>query len=308
MSLRRFVATVVLLCGAGLAARAAEPFWAQVTFVKGTAIFVPAGGGGPQPLKRGAVLHRGDKVQAAEGGQASFLLSDGSVVVVRSGSEQLLGSAKPGEGPTLTAVAKNLSQALLAREGDNPMLKHLGGLRGGERNLAVGPCQTKVAAADVALVWAARPGVVRYAVTVMGPGDDLYEQTVQGTRLELPAGRLAKGATYYWEVRDAAAADTFTALGSGSFTTLDAKAESRVKSLLEGIGKAFPGPGDDDTPLFLSYQIYRENGMSLDALATVGAMLKRSPEDAELRRWQQDLCKDMGVDERDAPLLLPPAN
>lgn len=303
------LATAAALLLAGLSLSAAEPFWAQATFVKGAPTVRAGGTAEPQPLKRGSVLHRGDKVLAPEGAQASFLLSGGGVLVVRGGTEAVLGETTAQAAPALAAVAKNLSKALLSREGDNPMLKHLGGLRGSERNLALAPVRTRVRPAETTLRWVPAPGVKSYAVTLMGPGEDLYEQKTSQTSLAVPVARLTAGETYYWEVRDAATTDDLSTLGSGSFTVLEAKDEARVQALLADLQRTFPAspPQEDDTPLFLSYQIYRESGLNADALKALIQLERKNPTDGELRRLRKELLRDLGLAEGDDALLLPPA-
>jgi len=309
--MRRLVlsAAVAALLLLGLSVSAAEPFWAQATFVKGLPTVRAGGTGEPQPLRRGAVLHRGDKVQVPEGAQASFLLSGGGVLVARGGTEQVLGEAAVEAAPALTTVARNLSKTLLSREGDNPMLKHLGGLRGSERNLALAPVRTRVRGGGTTLQWVASPGVKRYAVTLMGPADTLFEEKTAETSLAVPASQLTPGETYYWEVRDAASTDDFSTLGSGSFTVLDARAESKVKGLLADLDRSFPTAvaQEDDTPLFLTYQIYRENGLNAEALKTLILLERRDPGDGEIQRWKKDLMRDLGLADGDDLRLLPPA-
>ena len=284
---------------------AAAAFWGQVTFVKGAVTVVKSSGGQALPVKRGDILHGGDRVKSGENSKASLLLSDGSILVVPASSEVVLGQSPKSQSPQLQVVAKNLSKTLLSREGDNPMLKHLGGLRGEERNIALAPCKTKVKVGPTRLVWLPKVGVSKYAVTLMGPDDSLFESTVQGTDLLVPAEKLVPGVTYYWEVRDAALKDSITALGSGTFTTLEKKAEEEVSKLEKSISDAFPSgsAGADSTPLFLYYQVYIEKGMNLDALLRLDKISSIDPEDAEVKRWKRDLCKEMGIDEGSLPSI-----
>jgi len=286
-------------------AHAADEFWAQATFVKGNVGVKPAAGAEIPALSLGTVLHKGDRVAAAEGSSASFLLNDGSILVVRGGNEAVLGNGSKAGGPKLEAVAKNLSKTLLSREGNNPMLKHLGGLRGASRNLALAPSRTKVRSGGVQLVWLRNPGSKRYQVTVMGPADTLFESTVAGTSFDLPAEKVTGAGTYYWEIRDADLKDSMSSLGSGSFVKLDKGAEDEIRTIEERISTAFPAgaANDDSTPLFLSYQIYREHGLNLDALRTLQKMITLHPDDAELLRWRKEMCKDLGLEEQDLALI-----
>lgn len=208
-------------------------------------------------------------------------------------------------GPTLKAVASNLSKSLMAREGDNPMLKHLGGLRGAERNLALAPCRTKVRRESLRLIWVAKPGVATYAVTLMGPDDSLAEFSTAQPHVDVPAEKLGGGGVYYWEVRDAASRDSLSVLGSGTFTTLEKKAEEDLRALEASIREAYPERGEDTTPQFLSLQIYRERGLNLDALRLLNSMVSTAPEDTDLVRLRRELCEEMGVSEADAAKLLP---
>jgi hypothetical protein len=276
---------------------ASDTFWAQVTFVRGTVSCVPQGSETSQDLRRGEVLHSGDTVRAGEGSQASLLLSDGSIVVVRPGKELVLGPAERASRPSLQVVAGNLSRTLLSREGDNPMLKHLGGLRASDSNIALAPCRTKVRA-PVRMVWLPWPGVSRYSVTVMGPQDVVFEGVCEGTSLDLPDAALDADTTYYWEVRDAVSDDTYTALGSGSFATLPLEVAESVRALEKALDAAFSegDPETDSTPLFLAYQIYLENGLNLRALEILERLRARDPGDPALERWRQALCAEMGLE------------
>ena len=285
---------LAVLSIAGLAA-AAESYWAQATFVRGSVTVTS--GGAASPLALGAVLHRGDKVAAAAGASATFLQPDGSLVVVRSGKEvELGGSAKGEDRPALGAVAANLSKSLLSREGNNPMLKHLGGLRGSGRNAALWPNRTKVrVGSPVTFAWNAVPGVRRYVVTLMGPDDSIVENTVTVPKFELAAGKLAAGETYFWEVRDADSPEAITALGSGTFTALDKAAEAEVARLEQGIGTAFPASGDDATPVFLRYQLYREHGLAFDAMKALSKLSAGDPQNGEISRWRTQLATELGL-------------
>jgi len=300
------VAVACLILSAANAAQAAEPFWAQATFIKGEISFVPAGEDEAGSLERGQVLHQGDTVAVPEGARASFLLNDGGILVLKSSTETVLGPKVEAGEPSLKTVASNLSKTLLSREGDNPMLKHLGGLRGGYRNAALAPCRTKVLGDGVRLIWMKNTGTKKYIVTLMGPGDDLKEKTITETYWDVSSADLAPGEMYYWEVRDAASPDSFSTLGSGSFTVLEDKAGQEVRGLLSGIRTAFSGstPVEDSTPLFLSYQIYREKGLNLDALVTLREMIGYDPADETLRRWQREICKEMGLPEELVPVLM----
>jgi hypothetical protein len=245
-------------------------------------------------------------VTVEEGGSASFLLNDGSILVARPGHPVVLGAAARKEGPALLDVAKNLSQTLLARQGDNPMLKHLSGLRGEGRNIALAPTRTKVKIEKLGFVWLPQPPVTRFLFTLMGPDGKLYETTVAGTRTEVGADKLVPNATYYWEVRDASLPDSLFALGSGSFGTLDRRVEEKVRALEASIAGATAQMenGDNSTASFLAYQIYRENGLNRDALQTLESLIRDHPENDELVRWRKDLCREMETDPADIPALL----
>lgn len=302
-TLARLFAASALALALAVPSLSKEPFWAQVTYLKGSASVTLAGSSDAQPLRRGTVLHRGDLVKTGEGSQVSLLLHDGGVVVVRASSDLVLGKAQAAEGPDLKAVAGNLSKTLMAREGDNPMLKHLGGLRGTDRNLALAPCRTKVRRDGLRLQWSPRAGVSKYDVTLMGPDDSLAEFSTSETQVAIAADRLSPGGIYYWEVRDAAARDSLSILGSGTFTALDKKAEGEVRSLEASIRSAYPSGGEDTTPQFLAYQLYRERGLNLDALWSLNGMLAAEPADPELQRLRSELCREMGISEAEAAKL-----
>ena len=300
------LALFLLVLTAPIHAGSKNSFWAQTTFIKGAASCRTAGQGAASPLKLGMVLHQGDTVTVDKGGSVSFLLNDGSILVVRPETPVVLGEPARKSGPPLADVAKNLTQTLLARQGDNPMMKHIGGLRAEGKNIALAPTRTKVRMGKLVFVWLPKPPVQRFVFTLMGPDGMLYETTVSGTRTEVPPDKLAPGSTYYWEVRDAAIPDSVVTLGSGTFGTLDRNAEEKVRSLESTIAAAASQikDADDFTASFLTYQISRENGLSLDALLALGPMIAGHPENEELLHWRSDLCKEMELDPADIPLLL----
>lgn len=276
---------------------AKEKFWAQTTFVKGS-VSVTCKGKEPVSLKLGDILHRGDAVKTEKGSKASFLLHDGKIVVLQGGSDMTMGEVPKDGNPALVSVAKNLTKSLLAREGDNPMMKHLGGMRAYGKNIALAPNRTKVLLEDLKFIWLPSPPAKKYAFTLMGPDDMMWETTVPETTVEVPAEKLSPEATYYWEVRDAALRNSFTSLGSGSFTTLDQEESDKIQTLTASIRGAFQdvSPREDLTPTFLTYQIYREHGMNLYALIALQNMIDADPESEELLRWRRDLVRLMGLD------------
>ncbi len=276
-------------------------FWAQATAVKGDVLYQETGKLDKTALTIGKVLHKGDRIAASEDARASFLLSDGSILVVKPGTEVVLDKDSSTADPSLATVAKNLSKTLLSREGDNPMMKHLGGLRSTGKNIALAPNRTAVKVDDIQFVWLSKPLVKRYAFILMGPDDMFYEETTSETVLNVKADKLVNGATYWWEVRDASMKNSITSLGSGSFTTLDAKSEQNIDSLKESIDKAYvsvPEEGDT-TGLFLTYQIYRENGMNLDALLALDRIIEANPDNSELGHWRSELVSMMGLEDAD---------
>lgn len=289
----------------GLWTGAVDPFWAQTTFVKGAVTYLSPRAARAVPLQLGIVLHREDVVTTGEGARASFLLSDGGVLVVSSATSVTIEPRGATQGLAMKGLAQNLSQSLLAREGDNPMLKHLGGLRGAGANAALAPCRTKVRPGDLRFLWTPGHGTLSYIVTIMGPGDQIFEITTKEPSALAPAAKLAPGATYYWEVRDAATHDALAVMGSGTFTVLDSKTDAELRALERQIALALSsGDETDSTPLFLRYQLYRGCGLHLDALLLVDRMLQADPRNSDLLGWRRDLCAEMGLQERDVPVLV----
>lgn len=284
---------------------AGSEFWAQTTFVRGDVSVVSSSSSDSETLKIGDVLHRGDRVTAGDEGRASFLLNDGSILTLSSGKQITLGEDSSSTNPTLAQVASNLTKTLLAREGDNPMLKHLGGLRAEGKNIALAPCETKVRKDTLTFAWIPKPLTKRYTFTLMGPDDMFLEETVRVTSIRIPSEKISSDTTYYWEVRDAAIRNSITSLGSGSFTTLDPATERKLQSLEKNIDDAFTGQAheNDLTPYFLRYQIYREMGLNLDALKILQEMINRDPDNSNLQRWKSELAEIMGLDEGDLTLL-----
>jgi hypothetical protein len=279
-----------------------DSFWAQATFVKGEVKVKPSGSNGTADLKLGAVLHKGDTVITSEGARASFLLSDGSIKVLQEKSTLVLSPKAESSSASLKAVADNLSKSLLSREGNNPMLKHLGGLRGGEKNIVLGPNKTRMAIGAVRLHWLSATGTTKYAVTLMGPGDLMFEQVTDKTYLDIPAEKLLPATTYYWEIRNAADKDSLNALGSGSFVTLEKKEADDVKALEGKLRSAVQESKADPAIQFLLYQVYREHGMNYDALLMLESILADDKGNTEVLRLRNDLCRELGVDERDSVL------
>ncbi len=295
---------LVWLCSSGLVL-AKSSFWAQTTAVKGDVYFQESGKSEKSVLTLGKVLHKGDIVAASEKSRASFLLSDGSILVVKPGTEIVLKKDRSDSDPSLVTVAKNLSKTLLSREGNNPMMKHLGGLRSSGKNIALSPNKTAVSVDSVKFVWLSKPLVKKYIFTLMGPDDMFIEETTENTEITVSPDKLVHGATYWWEIRDGAMKNSITSLGSGSFTTLDEKAEAEISTLTESIEKAYPLSAEegDTTGLFLTYQIYREKGMNLNALMVLNKMIEVSPNNDELLRWKSELVSSMGIEDGDVQYL-----
>ena len=287
---------------------ASTTFWAQTTYVKGDVKVIPSDRSESHALKLGMILHRGDTVATGEGARASFLMHDGAIFTIGPSSKKTIGERKGMSKPSLAKVATNLTKTLLTREGDNPMLKHLGGLRAGERNIAMAPNQTAVTLGDLLFTWIQSPHVKRYTFTLMGPEDFFWEKTLTETTISVPGKMVTAGATYYWEIRDASIRNSFSALGSGTFTTLDSETAERVAGLTGTIDREMKNlkADDDFTPLFLKYQIYRENGMNLDALQILTRMIRLDPGNDLLLRWRSDVARLMNLEEDDLTALTGP--
>lgn len=285
---------------------AADAFWAQATDVRGDVAFFARGAKQGKVLQRGMVLHVGDIVKTAKGARASFLMSDGRLFVLSGEKKVVINASRKANGPSLRALAANLSGTLLSREGDNPMLKHLAGLRGGRKNLALAPRRTAVRGEKVTLVWLPQLKTKEYIVSIMDPSGDISEFRAGSTRADVPLEKLKSSGTYYWEVRAAARPEALTAAGSGRFSVLTDSEMKMVNDLLNRIHKAFPkgNAKTDSTPLFLSYQVFRENGLTLDALKTLQEMIKLNPGDSQLAAWRHDLCDEMGISEKDVHALI----
>lgn len=295
----KFTTTALCMIFIAVSAFSADTFWAQATFVKGDVKVKPSGGNASSELRLGAVLRKGDTVITADKSRASFLMSDGSIKVVMENSALVLAPSAEPEAASLKTVAENLSKSLLSREGDNPMLKHLGGLRGGQENMALAPDKTKVHAGKIKLCWLPAPGVSKYTVTLMGPGDSMFETTVEKTFFSVPDEKILPGTTYYWEVRNAAERDSITSLGSGSFSTLDKKEDSTVRDLEKSISSAIkPGDAQDPSVMFILYQVYREHGMNLDALSTLEKINSAEAGNTEVLRLRKELLRELGMDEK----------
>jgi hypothetical protein len=306
MRIKLFVVLVVGILSS-VSSYCSDPFWAQATFVRGDVKVKPSGSNSVVELKLGEVLHRGDTVMTSEKSRASFLLSDGSIKAIGENSTVVLSSEKEAANTSLKTVAQNLSKSLLSREGNNPMLKHLGGLRGEERYIAVGPNKTKVHADSLRLSWVPVPGVSRYFVTLMGPGDMLYETAVENTYIDIPKEKITAGTTYYWEIRNASEKDSMTALGAASFTTLDKKEALDVKTLEENINSVQrSSEAQADSSLsFLLYQVYRGHGMDYDAVLMLEKILSAEKDNPEILKLKKELCKTLGISESDISRLHP---
>ena len=298
--IKRVALSAILLLFLSCPVLPGEKFWAQATFVKGDVKVKPSGAASLSGLKLGDVLRKGDTVITGEKSKASFLVSDGSIKVVTEKSTVIMAPSRSEESASLRSVADNLSRSLLSREGNNPMLKHLGGLRGGGRNVALAPNKTRVRPDHIVLRWLPVPGVKKYSATLMGPDDNMIESSSETTSVNVPSENLFPGTTYYWEIRSSAEKDSVTALGSGSFTTLDRSEYEAVRSLEKSILSVITGNDQekDASALFILYQVYREHGMNLDALGVLEKMnTLRGGEDQEILRLRKELCKELDVDE-----------
>ncbi len=294
--MRAFLVAMTTLAAA--AAGAAQPdFWAQATFVRGAVSVATRAGETPVALERGAMLGAGAEVSTGADGRATFLLSDGGLLVVPSSDRRVLEPAARRAGPSLGEVAHNLTRTLAARGDVEPLLKHLGGLREEGRNLAVAPRRTRVRSGPVRLVWEPAPGVSSYAVRVLGPSGSVLEARVEGTVLEIEAGKLAPGAGYVWEVRDASSPDSLAALGSGSFAVLDGDTGRRVAAAESEIAAAgLETASGDSSATYLRYQVCRDAELYFEAAGLLGRLLAEEPEDRSLEEQRRVLWAAIGLD------------
>ncbi len=293
----RAMVVALMILAAAAAFGAETEFWAQATYVRGSVSVAARSGEATVPLARGAVLEAGAEVVTTGDGRATFLLSDGGLLVVPSSARRVLEPAARRAGPSLGEVAHNLTRTLAAGGDEEPLLKHLGGLREEGRNLAVAPRRTRVRPGPVRLAWEPAPGVASYVVRVLGPAGSVLEEQVGGTVLEIGSGKLQAGAGYVWEVRDASSPDSLAALGSGSFAVLDGETARRVaaaESEIEGAG--LNTAGGDSTATYLRYQVCRDAELYLEAAGLLGRLLAGEPGDRSLEEQQRVLWAAIGLD------------
>ena len=293
----RAMVVALMILTAAAAYGAETEFWAQATYVRGSVSVAARSGEAAVPLARGAVLEAGAEVVTAGDGRATFLLNDGGLVVVASDTRRVLAPSAKRAGPSLGEVAHNLTRTLAARGDEEPLLKHLGGLREEGRNLVVAPRRTRVRSGPVRLVWEPAPGVASYVVRVLGPAGSVLEEQVGGTVLEIGSGKLQAGAGYVWEVRDGRSPDSLAALGSASFAVLDGETARRVataESELEGAG--LDTAGGDSTATYLRYQVCRDAELYLEAAGLLRRLLAREPDDRSLAEQQAALWSAIGLD------------
>lgn len=282
-----------------------ESFWVYAVFVKGNVKYKIAGAKDFIDIKLGDILYEGDPVLLEENSKVSFLLSDGSLKVLEGKGTFIIKKEKEGTKPSLKIIAENFSKSITKKEGKNPMLKHLAGLRGVEIKIALMPNKTKVYPKSVVLRWLPVENVESFFVVLMDSEGSIYEATSDKNYLNIPDEKILPNKTYWWEVKDLKEKESINSLGIGSFSTLSSKEAEEVKKLETDLYKAKEDLRDNNkiSILFLLYQIYRQYGMASDALFTIQKIVQEDKENLELLEIRKELCKELGISEKDLELF-----
>ncbi len=282
-----------------------ESFWAYSVFLKGKVKYKTAGANDFIDIKLGDILYEGDTVLLEENSKASFLLSDGSLKVLEGKGTFVIKKEKEGTKPSLKTIAENFSKSITKKEGKNPMLKHFAGLRGVETKMALMPNKTKVYPKSVVLRWLPVKNVESFFVVLMDSDGSIYEATSDKNYLNIPDEKILPNKTYWWEVKDLKEKEAINSLGIGSFSTLSPKEAEEVKKLETDLYKAKEVLKDNNkiSILFLLYQIYRQYGMDSDALFTIQKIVQEDKENLELLEIRKELCKELGISEKDLELF-----
>jgi len=256
-----------------------------------------------EPLVLGKLLKQGDVVKVGAKSRVSFLLHNGSILVGKPGQELQLGSKIEAGKPQLQKVARNLVKTFQAASADAPMMKHVGGLRAGNSNIALVPRQTRVRHDRAILFqWLPRVHSQKYKVIIMGADGYYLEKMITNQSFwKLTAGPLKSDRVYFWEVHDGSQPNSMIALGSGEFTTASESSIAALIDLKKDLAQTYPDtdPAKDTTPLFLLYQLYRTHGFSYDALNVVLSLLEKNPGHEQLTEMKIELMKKMNLREKD---------
>lgn len=283
-------------------------FWAQVTFIKGKVSVQTNSSNQFVPLVLGTVVHQGDRIVVGEKSRVSFLLSDGSILVGKSGQEMTLGASGKTDRQQIQNVAINLVKTLKSAPDGDPMMKHIGGLRANESNCALIPRQTRVRHDQmVQFRWTPQVQVTSYKLIIMSADDFNHEHIIKNsTAWDLPPDTLQPGRVYFWEIHDNARSNSMVPLGSGQFSTASAETVKTVIEVKENLASTYPDadPAEDSTPLFLEYQIYKSLGFSYDALETILQLQAFDPDNKTIRGMKEELMKQMDLDERHLAFIM----
>ncbi|MBN2383115.1 hypothetical protein JXQ70_09560 [bacterium] len=282
-------------------------YWAQATFIKGEVTVSPGGNGMAVPLTLGAMLKAGDVVTIAEKGRASFLVHDGSILIGKSGQSISFGPQEGEPEVRINEVVRNIVHSIIEVDDQDPMLKHVGGLRSLQNNVAMVPTNTNLRADQTAVfMWLPRPPVSTYTLVIIGENDFYQEySSADKTVYRLAPGTLEPGRKYNWEVHDGAQDVAIIPLGSGSFSVATREVCDTVKTMSGDIARAYSNSKDtsDATPSFILYQLYLKHGFTIEALLIAEAMCLRDPENSHFKQLKQDLQKRMNLHDSDIVLL-----
>ena len=193
----------MMIAGGGRSRCGAEPdFWAQATLVHG-AVSVATRQERPRSRSRAAPCSARARRSRLRSGRPRHLPAQRRRPA--GGPVRCPARARPAArraGPSLGEVAHNLTRTLAARGDEEPLLKHLGGLREEGRNLVVAPRRTRVRSGPVRLVWEPAPGCpvlcrararpVRFGARGAGGGDRPRDRVRESSsRAPATSGRSA---------------------------------------------------------------------------------------------------------------------
>lgn len=271
--MRRVLAVLLL---AACSAAAAEPV-GLLTRVSGKVQLWRAGQKTPAEARSFDLLLPGDRIQTADGSEASFLFCPASesgrvvarseIAVEASGLTALKGSITDRQKTLSCRLPGNLALAEASRQ-------QLGIMRvRGTQLMLLTPCSTNIATLRPSFEWSPLKEAVTYRLTVADREERvLWQGSTSLSKLSYPSDAvvLEWGQKYWWRVRAQKGEETIEEAGS-QFRVLPRDQAESVLQSAEEIGRMAGGKDGDRLRRLLLALLYDTNGMLDEAMQAYAA-------------------------------------
>lgn len=268
-------------------AAVADPL-AILASARGEVAVRPAGGKSAEAAAFGRALERGDQVQVAQGGAATIVFNDGSVIELGAGSAITVGGKAQEKSrvetgtPIPDEVFSQVSKYVTGGSRQTGLVA-LSAMRSGKsasdsQPMIVSPRLSDVLTDRPALSWRAVDGANRYRVTLSGEDGEVWSQETAATELPYPADAepLAAGGDYSWRVE--ARSDLGSLRSEESvFHVPTAETRDAVRRNLESIDKS-AGGAQSPAACFLSGSYLFSRGLYGEAATQFESLSRLLPE------------------------------